>query len=94
MRRSLSVSVQLVVSSAVAFAQVASSTPSSDGLELLKRVAQQYSDAKSYYIESVEAYASISEYSRSWQKTLLTAAEAPGNRSHYEGLSSSGARSR
>jgi thiol-disulfide isomerase/thioredoxin/outer membrane lipoprotein-sorting protein len=90
MKRSLSVSVQLVVSSAVAFAQVASSTPSSDGLELLKRVAQQYSDAESYYIESVEEYASTSEYSRSWQKTLLAAAEAPGNRFHYEGLSSSG----
>ena len=91
MRRSLLVSAALAgISPAVAFAQAAPSMPSSDGLELLTRVAQQYSDAKSYYIVSVEERASTSEYSHYWQKTLLTAAEGPGNRYYYEGLSTSG----
>jgi thiol-disulfide isomerase/thioredoxin len=91
MRRSLLVFAALaVISSAVAFAQPVASTSSSDGLELLKRVAQQYSDAKSYYIASVEERTSTSEYSHSWQKTLLTAAEAPGNHYYYDGRSNSG----
>ena len=91
MRRSLLISAALtVISSAAAFAQAASSTPSADGLELLQRVAQQYSNAKSYYIVSVEERESTTEYSRDLQKTLLTAAEAPEKHSYYEGRSRSG----
>jgi thiol-disulfide isomerase/thioredoxin len=74
-----------VMSSTVAFAQSAPSPRSSDGLELLKQVAQRYAEAKSYYIEVVEESTSSTEYNHSWQKTVLTAAAAPGNRYHYEG---------
>jgi thiol-disulfide isomerase/thioredoxin len=88
MRRSLLVSAVLAgICSAVAFAQAATSMPSSDGLELLQRVAQHYSDAKSYYIVSVEERATTTEYSRHWEKTLLNAAVVPGNRYYYEGRS-------
>jgi thiol-disulfide isomerase/thioredoxin/outer membrane lipoprotein-sorting protein len=91
MRRQLQVATALLMmSSAIALAQTASSTSSAGGLQLLQYVAQQYSDAKSYYIESVEERTSNGEYDRSWQKTLLTAAEAPANRSYYEGRSPTG----
>ena len=82
--------VRSIISVTVAFAQSAPSANSSKGLELLKRVAQQYVDAKSYSVESVEEQTSIGEYLHSWQKTVLTAAEASGNRFHYEGHSHRG----
>ena len=64
--------------------------PPSAGLELLKEVAKRYAEAKSYYIQSVEETSSSSEYDRSWQKTAMSAAEAPGGRFHYEGTSFTG----
>jgi thiol-disulfide isomerase/thioredoxin len=70
--------------------QSVSSAVPADGLELLKRVAQHYADAKSYRIEEVRERESHSEFSRNWQKTVMTAAEAPGNRFHYEGRSMAG----
>jgi thiol-disulfide isomerase/thioredoxin/outer membrane lipoprotein-sorting protein len=79
-----------MIGAAAAFAQPAPSTSSSEGLELLKQVAQQYVDAKSYSIETVEERTSVGEYVHSWQKTVLAAAEASGNRFHYEGHSHSG----
>jgi thiol-disulfide isomerase/thioredoxin len=89
MRRRLFVVAALtalaMIGTAAAFAQPAPPTSSSEGLELLKQVAQRYADAKSYYIELVEENTSSTEYNHSWQKTVLTAAEAPGNRFHYEG---------
>src|ERR1700730_16418325 len=91
MTRPLAVlAVLAMIGAAEVFAQPSPFANSSEGLELLKRVAQQYSDAKSYYIESVEEYESTNEYSHTWQKTVLTAAEAPGNRFHYEGHSGYG----
>ena len=90
MRRLLLVSVLAVIGGVAAFAQSAPSANSSDGLELLKKVAQQYADANSYSIESVEERTSSGEYDHSWQKTILTAAEAPGNRLYYEGHSNTG----
>jgi thiol-disulfide isomerase/thioredoxin len=90
MRHPFLVSAVLAMSSTVGFAQSSPSTPSSDGLELLTRVTKQYADAKTYYIESVEERTTTSEYSHGWQKTVLTAAESPGNRFYYEGRSSSG----
>ncbi len=56
-----------------------------DGLELLKRVARHYADAKSYRIESVEERQMFNAFRHSWEKTVLVAAEAPGNRFRYEG---------
>lgn len=82
--------VLATMSSALVFAQSARSTPSSDGLELLTRVARKYADAKSYYVESVEERSSTGQYSHEWQKTVLTAAESPGGRYYYEGQSSTG----
>ncbi len=54
------------------------------GLELLKRVAAHYRDAKSYRLEWVEERTFYSEYQRSWQKDVISAAEAPGGRYLWE----------
>jgi thiol-disulfide isomerase/thioredoxin len=78
------------MSAVLACAQTAPSTPPSEGLDLLQRVAQRYGDAKSYDIELVEEQTSSREYGHSWSKKVLVAAEAPGDRSYYEGLSGSG----
>ena len=91
MRRPLVVAVQLLIAgAATAFAHPAPSASPSEGLELLNQVAQRYAEAKSYYLESVEERVESTEYSHSWQKTLVTAAETPGNRFHFEGHSSAG----
>jgi len=82
-----------ILGAANAFAQSVPSTASTEGLELLKRVAQRYVVAKSYHIEAVEERTHHGDLERSWYKTILTAAEAPGNRHHYEGHSSSGSAS-
>jgi thiol-disulfide isomerase/thioredoxin len=79
------VAVLTMVAATAAFAQPAPSPSTSEGLELLKQVAQRYAEAKSYYIESVQESTESTEYNRSWQKSVLTAAEAPGNRFRYEG---------
>jgi thiol-disulfide isomerase/thioredoxin/outer membrane lipoprotein-sorting protein len=91
MRRQLSfLAVLTIIGTAAVLAQTAAPPTPSEGLELLKQVAQQYADAKSYYIESVEERTSNSNYSHSWQKTVITAAQSPGDRFHYEGHSSGG----
>jgi hypothetical protein len=90
MRSPLFVFALASIGATAAFAQSPASSNPSDGLELLKRVAQQYAEANSYYIESVEERISTGEYDHSWQKTVLIAAEAPGDRSYYEGRSNSG----
>jgi thiol-disulfide isomerase/thioredoxin/outer membrane lipoprotein-sorting protein len=91
MRRQLSVfAVLTIIGAATVFAQTVASPTPSEGLELLKQVAQQYADAKSYYIESVEERTSSTNYSHHWDKTIVTAAQSPGDRFHYEGRSSSG----
>jgi thiol-disulfide isomerase/thioredoxin len=71
--------------------QTAPATPSSDGLEVLRTVAQRYSDAKSYHLEATVERNHHNELSRSWQKTLLKAIVAPGNKYRYEGRSGHGA---
>jgi outer membrane lipoprotein-sorting protein len=79
------VAVLTMIGAATAHAQPAPSPTPSEGLELLKQVAQHYADAKSYYIESVQEGTYSTEYDRTWRKSVLTAAEAPGNRFRYEG---------
>jgi len=55
MRRPLFVvAVWTIIGATTAFAQSAPSPTPSEGLELLKQVAQHYADAKSYYIQSVQ----------------------------------------
>jgi hypothetical protein len=88
--RILASTVLATMSSALTLAQSAPSAPSADGLALLTRVARKYADATSYYVESVEERSSTGEYSHDWQKTVRTAAEAPGGRYYYEGRSSTG----
>jgi thiol-disulfide isomerase/thioredoxin len=85
MRRPPFVLAVLTMIGAAGLAQSAPSPSPSDGLELLKQVAQHYAEAKSYYIELAEENTSSTEYSHSWQRTVLTASEAPRNRFHYEG---------
>jgi thiol-disulfide isomerase/thioredoxin len=91
MRRQLLVFAMLtIIGAAAAFAQTAASPTPSEGLELLQQVAHQYADAKSYYIESVEERTSSTNYSHQWDKTILIAAQSPGDRFHYEGHSGTG----
>lgn len=90
MSRPLVAAVLTLISGATtAFAQSALSANPSEGLGLLNEAAQRYTDAKSYYIELVEERTSSTEYSHSWQKTVITAAETPENRFHFEGHSNS-----
>jgi outer membrane lipoprotein-sorting protein len=91
MRRPLCVvAVMTMIGVAPVFAQSAPSPSTSEGPELLNQAARRYTDVKSYYIESVEERTSSTEYSHSWQKTVITAAETPENRFHFEGHSSGG----
>ncbi|HET9407624.1 MAG TPA: redoxin family protein [Candidatus Sulfotelmatobacter sp.] len=77
----------------IVFGQSPSSSNSSEGLDLLKRAARHYAEAKSYRIEFVEerSYHGDDGFDQNWQKAVVIAAEAPGNRFHYEGRSSGGA---
>jgi hypothetical protein len=69
MRRPLFVfAVLTMVAATAALAQPMPSPSPSEGLELLKQVAQHYAGAKSYYIEVAEENTSSTEYNRSWQK--------------------------
>jgi thiol-disulfide isomerase/thioredoxin len=91
MRRIRLFSFLLVLMSAVlACAQPAPSTPPSEGLALLQQGAQRYADAKSYDIELVEERTSTRQYGHSWNKEVRAAAEAPGDRSYYQGISDNG----
>jgi thiol-disulfide isomerase/thioredoxin len=71
-------------------AQTPAASGKRDGLELLTRVSQHYADAKSYRIDAVEERESHNELHRDWQKMLLHAGEAPGNKFRYEGQSGLG----
>lgn len=90
MTRSLSGALLLITLVACAFAQSANSTNSPTGLELLQQVSRHYAEAKSYYIEATEETASSNDFEHNWQKIVLTAAEAPNNRYHFEGRSEFG----
>ena len=89
LRLRMTVIALAVLSAANAFSQAAPSrTP--DGLELLKRAAQHYADAKSYRIEAIEERTFHNDFQRNWLKTVIVAAEAPGERYHYEAHSAMG----
>ena len=70
--------------------QAAQSAPAKDALALLNEVSQRYADAKSYHIEAVEESTTSNEWSRDWEKTLVTAIVMPGGRYRYEGRSGFG----
>jgi thiol-disulfide isomerase/thioredoxin len=91
LRHPILTALAVIISTTAAFAQDSQSVSSSEGLELLTRVAKRYADAKSYYIESIEERMSVAEYNHSWQKTVLVAGEAPGDRYYFEGRSHLGA---
>lgn len=59
----------------------------SDALKLLDDVSKHYADADSYHIEAIRETRSSSELRSSWQKEILRAEEAPGNRYRFEGRS-------
>ena len=79
----------LLTSDLPGFAQ-ADSPSNSPGLAILEQVSRHYADAKSYRIESVEELTTTNDFERDWQKTVLTAAEAPSNHYRYEGHSNMG----
>jgi thiol-disulfide isomerase/thioredoxin/outer membrane lipoprotein-sorting protein len=88
--RLLTSTVLMIVAAISAFSQSSSSTLPADGLQLLRKVSQHYADAKSYHLEVILENTSHSDFSRNWEKFVLTAAEAPGGRYHYEGRSGTG----
>jgi thiol-disulfide isomerase/thioredoxin len=92
MHRFVSWSIVLLVLASVSSTPTFGQTQpaSSAGLELLSRVSKKYADAKSYFIESVEERTSSNEYRHYWSKTILTAAESPGDRFYYKGQSEMG----
>jgi|HubBroStandDraft_4_1064222.scaffolds.fasta_scaffold03281_2 thiol-disulfide isomerase/thioredoxin len=65
-------------------------TDNGDALKLLDEVAKHYADANSYHIESIRESRISSELHSSWQKEMLRAEQAPGNRYRFEGRSASG----
>jgi thiol-disulfide isomerase/thioredoxin len=79
-----------IIATTAAFAQSTAPPNSPTALALLERVSRHYADAKSYHIEWVEERTSSNDFQRNWEKTLLTAAGAPGNRYRYEGRSGLG----
>jgi hypothetical protein len=58
-----------------------------DALKLLDDVSKHYADAYSHHIEAIRESRSSSELMSSWQKEILRAEEAPGNRYRFEGRS-------
>lgn len=72
----------------LAFSQVPASD--SNALDLLTRVAQHYSDAKTYDIESIEERTMSREFDQQWSKSILISAEGPGDRSHFEAQTGTG----
>ncbi len=90
MRRPVSCVLLLTTIAACAVAQSGNSTSSPSGLELLQRVSHRYADAKSYRIEAVEESTSTGEFEHTWQKSVISAAEAESNRYYYEGHSNAG----
>lgn len=80
----------MIAATTIAFSQSSDHVISTDGLQLLSKVSQNYEDAKSYHFEVVQERTTHNDLSRSWEKFILTAAEAPGGRYHYEGHSGEG----
>lgn len=78
-----------LLATSVAFPQSSSST-SLDALAILQQVGQRYAAAKSYHIRAIDEVTDSNDFQHNWYKTILTAAEAPGNRYHFEGLSGFG----
>lgn len=80
----------MVVSAALASPQQASSTQSSDGLDLLKRVPEHYAGAKTYSLAATEENTQSGEYQRHWSKMVMVAAEAPDGKYYFEGHGNTG----
>jgi thiol-disulfide isomerase/thioredoxin len=55
-----------------------------DPAALLQQVKEKYVQAKYYRIEAVEESEFSADYSRNWNKSVITAAAAPGNRYRFE----------
>lgn len=70
--------------------QATPANPPADALTFLKNVAQGYVNAKTYHIEVTIEETTSNDFSRDWQKFLLTAIVAPGGRYRYEGRSGMG----
>lgn len=59
-------------------------------VQVLREIGDRYANATSYRIEAVEERTNTQELSRSWSKSILSAAEAPGRRFRFEGHAMSG----
>lgn len=84
MKRSIWLVISVaIVAASTGLAQSASPTRA-DALTVLQQVSQRYADAKSYHIEATEESTDSNEFEHSWSKTILDAAEAPGNRYRFQ----------
>jgi thiol-disulfide isomerase/thioredoxin/outer membrane lipoprotein-sorting protein len=62
----------------------------SPALQFLRQVGDKYANARSYWIEAVEEETSTQDLRRSWQKSFLAAAEAPGGKHLFTGRDAMG----
>ena len=85
-------SIWLVIPIAIFAASILSAQSSTppNALPILQQVSKRYADAKSYHIEATEERTNSNELEHSWHKTILSAAETPGNRYLFGARSSTG----
>lgn len=84
----------LILCGTIVCAQSANQAAPLSGLDILQQAGRRYAQAKSYRIEAIEESTTSSDLQRSWQKTLLTAAEEANGRYRYEGHSAFGSAAR
>jgi len=91
MYRRIAVALLIAGSTPLLFSQdTSTSTQKSKGMGLLEQVAQKYEHATSYQIALEREQSITSSLSRSWEKSILSATVAPGNRYRFEGQTNSG----
>ncbi len=74
----------LLVLSVISAAQTIPATKP-DTATLLNQISKKYAKARYYHVEAVEELETTGELSHDWQKSVLTAIMAPGNRYRFEG---------
>ncbi|HWG40551.1 MAG TPA: TlpA disulfide reductase family protein [Candidatus Acidoferrales bacterium] len=76
----------LLVFSVISAAQtIPAANPKPDAAMLLRQISKKYAEARYYHVEAVEELETTGELSHNWQKSVLTAIMAPGNRYRFEG---------
>ena len=74
----------LLVLSVIGAAQTIPATKP-DAATLLNQISKKYAKARYYHVEAVDELETTGQRSHDWQKSVLTAIMAPGNRYRFEG---------